>query len=556
MKQSSVVRPISTKYSCNVLHKISNIHVMYYTKTRIFKYSITYYQYDHMARLEDIASMNPWWTKGITFIDEDKDIIQTHKIPFFFRRRVPELKPGNIYIIKGPRRVGKTIWMKKLIERLINEGINSFDIFYYSLDNIKNKNELLNMLLNFISGIHTSTKYILLDEIQSVDGWEKVIQGIVNEGYGTDSVIIVTGSVAHLFKSEMMPGRGTEGNTYIMRNISFNEFCTTLLHDITTYKGVGRINTILGYNFTDIEMQSLLKLLEEKTVSLEEPIDKIYKIMSEVGHYAVPLRKMFEIYIHTGGYPMSINDYLYANSDKPQYRINQDIYEQIYLYAKNDAATLAGMKTSGDPAKAASVMHSILTYVGTRISYSKLARTVDMNTKTFIEYSHRLNESYAFINITAINKELLDTNIHKIYFSDILMHYSVGAFAKGVDPNFYSEKMLNSSSVGIIIEEIIASHLVRVKEHEPMRRYSTYIKFFYGKENQEIDFLFRKNDLSYIAIEVKYKNDVSTKNSIYKVKGINEYILLTKDILESDDDVIMVPAYLFLVLLKKSEHDI
>lgn len=50
-----------------------------------------------MVRLEDIASMNSWWTKGIEFIRGDRDLIKVNKNSFFFERKVPEFKPENIY---------------------------------------------------------------------------------------------------------------------------------------------------------------------------------------------------------------------------------------------------------------------------------------------------------------------------------------------------------------------------------------------------------------------------------------------------------------------------
>lgn len=509
-----------------------------------------------MVRLEDIANMNPWWTKGAKFIHEDRDLIRTHKNSFFFERKVPELKPENIYIIKGPRRVGKTVWMKKLIMQLIDGGINQLDIFYYSLDNVRSKNELQNMLLNFISNTHMGIRYILLDEIQSVEGWESVIQGMVNSGYTTNTVIILTGSVAHLFRNEMMPGRGTEGNTYIMRNIGFNEFCTKFFSDVKNIKfGVNRVNSFLGYNFTNDEMASLLKLLEEKTVNLEEDMDQIYKIMSEVGVYAIPLKKMFEIYMRTGGYPASINSYLNINPGKPQFKIDPNVYEEIYLYAKNDGARIAGIKTSGDPIKAASVMSSILMHIGTRMSYSKLAGVVDMNTKTFIDYLHRLEESYTFINITGKDGALQNVRMQKIYFTDILMHYSIGAETSGINPSEYTEKLILSNNIGAIIEEIVLEHLIKLKESYPMKQYGTYINFLAGKNNKEIDFTFRRENGSYVAIEVKYQNSIDTRE-VYRIDAISDYLILTKNILKRDGNTLSVPTYLMLALFGKSKHNL
>ena len=113
--------------------------------------------------------------------------------------------------------------------------------------------------------------------------------------------------------------------------------------------------------------------------------------------------------------------------------------------------------------------------------------------------------------------------------------------------------MLNSSSVGTIVEELVLSNLIKTKEKDPMRTYEKFIKFY--NDNGEIDFLYKTDRGNYIGIEVKYKNSVQS-SKIKKIKGISDYLILSKDILEPIDNGFIIPVSLFLLLLKKSEYDL
>jgi predicted AAA+ superfamily ATPase len=527
-----------------------------------------------MVRPEDVAKMNPWWSLGLGFAADDKDLAKLNSSIFKFRRGMPELKLGNIYVIKGPRRVGKTLFLKSLVLELLEKGVDKLSIFYYSLDSVKSSNELSNMLHDFLGNLGRGTRYILLDEAQSVEGWEKVIQAFANEGLLKNAITIVTGSLAHVLRQELMPGRGTEGNTYLMRPLPFGEFCLELLSLLqnqpsrqgkqgkdlkSSQNDISKISSpqydALAHMLGDEALHAeLLNALATTRISLEESIEEIYAKANALVPYANPLKKMFNAYMRTGGYPASINSFFQELTNKPQFSIAQQIFEELYLYAKNDAATLAGAGKSGNPVFAEAVLRSTLEHIGENISYTKLSKSASMNTKTFIEYSERLRESYVFLALSGINKNLEQIRLKKVYFADPLLHYSVGSAYTGWEPNRYTDAILNSGAVGIVAEEIVAAHLAQTKEDEPMRRYDTYLHFL--KDKKEMDFVYKRNDGSYLGIEVKYQNSVSAKNDLYSIDGIDENIIISKDTMEKGEDYITLPAYLLLAALEKSKKDL
>lgn len=526
-----------------------------------------------MVRIEDRARMNPWWVLGEKFADSDKDLAKLNSGVFRFQRRSIDFKPGGIYIIKGPRRVGKTLLLKMLILNLLKKGADRLSIFYYSLDSIKSAKELSNMLYDFFDNLGLGTRYIMLDEVQNVEGWENVVQALANEGMLKNTVTVVTGSLAHVLRQELMPGRGTEGNTYIMRTLTFGDFCSNLISvfaKINYGSNKSDIKEEIGHlqGFLKPETRWLIAALGDdidtyadglmralgKRISLEESTDEIYASVNALVPYAVVLKKLFSIYMRTGGYPISINSYFQELPGKPAFSIAQQVYEELYLYAKNDASTMAGTGRAGNPSFAEGVLQGALSGIGKSISYTKLSRQASMNTKTFIEYSRRLRESYVFLTLNGLDKKLEPLRLQKSYFCDLMLHYSVGSYRTGEEPNRYAESILNSDSVGIAIEEIVASHLSQAKEDDPMRRYDTYLYFLKGEK--ELDFIYRRDDGSHLGIEIKYQNSVSEKNDLYRIKGIDHYLIVSKDTLERGEHSITVPAYLLLAALGKSSKDL
>ncbi len=266
--------------------------------------------------------------------------------------------------------------------------------------------------------------------------------------------------------------------------------------------------------------------------------------------YFLPLNKFFDLYIKSGGYPISINgvitNALHLSS----------AYEEIYNYIKNDAATITS-SLSGNPLKAGLVLSGVLDFVGGKVSYSKIAQKMSMNKSTLVNYSNRLENSFVFLDIKGMKSfknKLKDSEVKKFYFSDVFMHYSAGATKYGKTGDVYSAELINSTNIGTIVKEIIAGHLIRLKEKDPMLLYGTYLKFY--DDNKEIDFIYRKEDEQYIGIEVKYQNSTPTRD-IKRVSEIQNYILLTKSSeVKIKNNIAIFPVCLFLALLQDSKNNL
>lgn len=87
-----------------------------------------------------------------------------------------------IKVILWQRRVGKSFLLKQLINLLIKDKwVNPKNIFYLNLEYddfsfIKNKNDLKQLILLYLDNLKPKWKvYLIIDEIQEIEGWEKLI---------------------------------------------------------------------------------------------------------------------------------------------------------------------------------------------------------------------------------------------------------------------------------------------------------------------------------------------------------------------------------------------
>lgn len=130
-----------------------------------------------------------------------------------------------VKIITGVRRCGKSVLLNELFYRyLLDDGVQTDHIIKIAFDmkkweNLRKSDEFYSYLLSHFAD--EEKYYLLLDEIQMVEGFEEVLNEIRSE-YNTD--IYVTGSNSKLLSSDIntiFRGRGIEIKCF---PLSFQEF--------------------------------------------------------------------------------------------------------------------------------------------------------------------------------------------------------------------------------------------------------------------------------------------------------------------------------------------
>lgn len=147
------------------------------------------------------------------------------KRPYYLSKLIEFKDTDFIKIITGVRRSGKSVLLMLYKEYLVNNGINKDHIIYINFESfnyqtINNENMLRETLTELIP--HDDDKiYFLFDEIQLVEGWQRVINGL-RVSFNSD--LVVTGSNANMLSGEiatLLSGRYIEIPIY---PLSFDEF--------------------------------------------------------------------------------------------------------------------------------------------------------------------------------------------------------------------------------------------------------------------------------------------------------------------------------------------
>jgi uncharacterized protein len=145
----------------------------------------------------------------------------------YIDKLIPFIDKPVIKVITGIRRSGKSTLLKQMIQLLENKGISPDAIIHINMelmefDHLHNYQDLYAFIKEKQVNA-TAKSYILIDEVQEVEHWEKTINSLLAE---QNCDIYITGSNARLLSSELatlLSGRYVEFKIY---PLVFSEFLT------------------------------------------------------------------------------------------------------------------------------------------------------------------------------------------------------------------------------------------------------------------------------------------------------------------------------------------
>lgn len=185
--------------------------------------------------MPDIVEYNSWWLH-----EEDPEIEEWEELEHkYIPKWIKELSltPFSVNFVIGPRRVGKTLGVKLLIERLLRErlkeGSNPYEVFYYDctiLDTYHDLREVLEEYLRLREAKNIKSSLIFLDEVTSVRSWWKAIIDLINRRKFKNDVITIMGSVSvNLDRATSnFAGRMGSGKVIEVMPLGFREYYALL----------------------------------------------------------------------------------------------------------------------------------------------------------------------------------------------------------------------------------------------------------------------------------------------------------------------------------------
>ena len=477
---------------------------------------------DDSELLKILYSYNPWW-------EEKKAAVPDKK-----RSEYPMLKAAltdkQITAIIGPRRVGKSVLMRQLIQQLLNEKTTPKNILFAQLDEPlfetgTGKSPLIHLLIEVYAKYILCTDldvlpekiYIFLDEIQQVEKWSETLKSYYDRGYNIK--FIVSGSSA--------AGITRGGSESLAGRITLNRITTLKFVDYLKFKNLNDKLTAL----TSMLEESLKAALESNDIAC------FSKNLTESYLRLVPYQRQIETalseFLIKGGYIELIEIEDYQKS-------SQYLRDLLQLVIYKDIVKVFGIRNPKN-------MEDLLLYLANHsaqiFSETSASPKLKMKQETMGEYIDYLEEVF-LINTCAIyskNRAKQLRNPKKIYISD--------TGVRNVLNGTYSPKaLLESTDVGLMAETTVHNHLQNLTSKLAAYRTSCY----YWKNNCEIDnvITFGKNP---VPVEVKYQNQIRAEEaeSCREFAEVNESpfsIVVTRDKLSFEDKIAYIPLWYFLLL--------
>lgn len=291
--------------------------------------------------------------------------------PLYLDKIMPFVDTPFVKILTGVRRCGKSTILKMIIKKLKEEKqVDDEQILNYRFDSMEYEDMTTKELyLELKSKILQSKKiYLFLDEIQEIEGWEKVVNTLAS---AFDVDIYITGSNSRMMSSEISTYLTGRYITFHIYTLSFEEYLT-FKRSYTTLKD---------------------------------------------------LKQEFSQYVQLGGFPAThLQDY----SQDEVYTIVKDIYNSTIFYdivRRNQVKKIDQLER---------VVKYTFNNVGSKYTaksisnYFKLEKR-KIDNETVYSYLEKLQKAYILHKCSRYDlqgKDILKTQ-EKFYLADVSLRYSV-----------------------------------------------------------------------------------------------------------------------------------
>ncbi len=271
------------------------------------------------------------------------------KRDIYLNRLISRKENGLIKIVTGIRRCGKSYLLNELfVNYLTKSGVKEDHIIRLALDKEENKKYHDAKKLNeyIFSNIKDDDMYyVIVDEIQLVEGFEFVLNGLL---YEKNIDVYVTGSNSKFLSSDIITEFRGRGDQVRIFPLSFDEFLSAYNGDRydawEEYITYGGLPLILSKK-TDEEKSQYLKdefertyikdIVERNKIQRVDILDSIINMLaSSVGSLTNP-KKIYDTFVSNGEKKISsntVNTYLKYIEDS--FIVNKsdryDVKEKIY----------------------------------------------------------------------------------------------------------------------------------------------------------------------------------------------------------------------------------
>lgn len=435
---------------------------------------------------------NPWWVKGKV----PPVLVAGYQRPVL-KKLFSYLSLERILIIKGARRTGKTTLLYQIIDALLNQGIPSQNIFFFSFDGLRseeNFGEIIKTYQELSKNIlpTTETIYFFLDEIQFLPDWSSELKRYFDRKYPLK--FIVSGSAASLIKkgAESLSGRTVEE---VITPFTFYEY--------------------LNYRLRNPEIQRIIDSYRQQSVFSRMPSK------NELVPYETQIKIIWGEYLKKGGFP-----HLFGIEEEIIWKklLQEDVIEKV-IY--RDLIELFGVEK---PRTLEKLFLYLANHSSEILNISNIANSLKLSRQYTEKYLNYLKHACLVFTV-------------ETYAGSVEKRIRKGEKSYLVDPGLL--QLAGTVETGKICETVISQSL-----------FSGGAKIYWWHNKYEVDLVLAQQE-NIFPIEVKCRESIRPED----LKGVMKFLevyqqskgfLITKDILEektlSEKNIFCIPAWLFTLL--------
>jgi len=453
---------------------------------------------------------SPWW-RDPDWVDTDRDLRDASVRGIAYDPDpLGTLVDDGLYLLYGPRRVGKTVSLKRKIHQLLSTRLNPLQVIRVSVDGWQANR--LGTLYEWVTRTATTSlpqdarRYWFIDEITAMQGqWWSIIKDLRDNTGFRDDCVVLTGSSNRGLDDAIKALAGRRGHTTdadrALLPMNFAHFCHSL--GVALPSGAALRPDELRSNRARMTWIALLPYTDELVAT-------------------------WQAYLYVGGYPQAVGDWKQSN------KIDPSTVSALFDVVRGDLAT-AGLS---EP-QARALLTAVAKRVTSTVAMVGLAEELGIGRKTLDPLIALLVDTFIVWRCPAADNRGRpdESRQEKLYFYDpLIARLPEMRFGQPpIDITRLNEQQLGTALVGWC--EHIAPGTARA---------GGWITH-YKNSRAEIDFAGVSPDTNtrMTALDGKYVSGAWRQEALtIRNSDIKTGVLATRDILsfEASDDVWAVPA--------------
>jgi uncharacterized protein len=462
---------------------------------------------------QQLSATNLWW-RDEDWAGRDRDLKRAASAPYLYRpQALSDIRANGLYLLLGPRRVGKSVEIKRAVETLITRSIDPRRIFHVACDGWRDRD--LYTLLKSADALAPPDKgprYVFLDEITGMIGdWVARIKWLRDNTSLGDDCVVLSGSSSERLEDATKHLAGRRGSiakaNRTLLPMSFRAFCA-----------------VTGVETPDLPFVHPRDLLGHDAG----------EAIQDLRVYIDDLVPAWERYLEIGGMPQAVADWLRER------RVSDGFYQAAWDVIHGDALAA----DDWTPAQTQALLNSISMRISNPMNISDLARELgEISRDTAKNRLHKLEQNYVAWSCPQNEGNRAKLNAQRKYYLLDPLYARLAHHRKAGRPPDYTH----------LTEQQIGVALLRAREAEEPGAIAGQDALLYYRSATRAEIDFTAGWLDGLPYEVKYTEGAWLRQAQTATAAYGRCVFATRNVTErvSDEDrqLLAIPAPILSLLI-------